>query len=159
MCFLSCCLQQEDTRQKLVISDNKVRQLETQVCEEKLASADGRKVCTSASVYLGFHILNNLFLSSTVLHTYLQIEANIHFPLCMLEQRTEEFQHEIKGLRKELESEKVQMTNSHYDFLKLFLFNFEGLHFHILLYDYILSSGFSYLITFFILSLMQNSKA
>ncbi|CBI38869.3 unnamed protein product, partial [Vitis vinifera] len=33
----------EDTRQKLVISDNKVRQLETQVCEEQLASADGRK--------------------------------------------------------------------------------------------------------------------
>lgn len=33
----------EDTRQKLVISDNKVHQLETQVCEEQLASANGRK--------------------------------------------------------------------------------------------------------------------
>ncbi|XP_059458195.1 uncharacterized protein LOC132187779 isoform X2 [Corylus avellana] len=33
----------EETRQKLVISDNKVRQLETQVCEEQLASANGRK--------------------------------------------------------------------------------------------------------------------
>lgn len=54
----------EDTRQKLVISDNKVRQLETQVCEEQLASADGRK-------------------------------------------RAEELQHEMKRLRKELESEKA----------------------------------------------------
>jgi hypothetical protein len=44
--FASCLpfLLQEDTRQKLVISDNKVRQLETQVCEEQLASANGRKV-------------------------------------------------------------------------------------------------------------------
>ncbi|XP_030929832.1 myosin-6 isoform X1 [Quercus lobata] len=33
----------EDTRQKLVISDNNVRQLETKVCEEQLASANGRK--------------------------------------------------------------------------------------------------------------------
>lgn len=33
----------EDARQKLVISDNKVRQLETEVCEEQLASANGRK--------------------------------------------------------------------------------------------------------------------
>ncbi|XAR63152.1 hypothetical protein NMG60_11022991 [Bertholletia excelsa] len=33
----------EDTRQKLVISDNKVRQLEAQVCEEQLASACGKK--------------------------------------------------------------------------------------------------------------------
>ncbi|KAJ9680763.1 hypothetical protein PVL29_019931 [Vitis rotundifolia] len=54
----------EDTRQKLVISDNKVRQLETQVCEEQQASADGRK-------------------------------------------RAEELQHEMKRLRKELESEKA----------------------------------------------------
>lgn len=35
---------QEDIRQNLVISDNKVRLLETQVCEEQLASAYGRKV-------------------------------------------------------------------------------------------------------------------
>lgn len=33
----------EDTRQKLVIADNKVRQLEAQICEEQLASATGRK--------------------------------------------------------------------------------------------------------------------
>nr|AZL19389.1 transcription factor MYB18 [Diospyros kaki] len=33
----------EDTRQKLVISDNKVRQLEAQICEEQLASASQRK--------------------------------------------------------------------------------------------------------------------
>ncbi|XP_042951360.1 uncharacterized protein LOC122286556 isoform X1 [Carya illinoinensis] len=33
----------EDTRQNLVSSDNKVRLLETQVCEEQLASANGRK--------------------------------------------------------------------------------------------------------------------
>ncbi|KAG5231261.1 trichohyalin [Salix suchowensis] len=33
----------EETRQKLVASDNKIRQLETQVCEEQLASANGRK--------------------------------------------------------------------------------------------------------------------
>ncbi|XP_057980290.1 uncharacterized protein LOC131166072 isoform X2 [Malania oleifera] len=33
----------EDMRQKLVISDNKVHQLETQVCEEQQASASGRK--------------------------------------------------------------------------------------------------------------------
>ncbi|KAF5466941.1 hypothetical protein F2P56_016820 [Juglans regia] len=33
----------EDTRQNLVISDNKVRLLETRVCEEQLASANGRK--------------------------------------------------------------------------------------------------------------------
>ena len=35
---------QEETRQKLVASDNKIRQLEAQVCEEQLASANGRKV-------------------------------------------------------------------------------------------------------------------
>ncbi|KAK2994304.1 hypothetical protein RJ640_024027 [Escallonia rubra] len=34
---------QEDTRQKLVISDNKVRQLEAQTCELQLASANGIK--------------------------------------------------------------------------------------------------------------------
>ncbi|KAL1331402.1 uncharacterized protein [Arachis hypogaea] len=33
----------EDTRQKLVVSDNKVRQLETQLHEEQLASANGEK--------------------------------------------------------------------------------------------------------------------
>ncbi|KAJ6675490.1 SMAD/FHA DOMAIN-CONTAINING PROTEIN [Salix viminalis] len=33
----------EETRQKLVASDNKIRQLEAQVCEEQLASANGRK--------------------------------------------------------------------------------------------------------------------
>lgn len=33
----------EDTREKLVISDNKVRQLEAQVCEEQLTSASSRK--------------------------------------------------------------------------------------------------------------------
>ncbi|KAJ6400441.1 hypothetical protein OIU84_015982 [Salix udensis] len=33
----------EETRQKLVVSDNKIRQLEAQVCEEQLASANGRK--------------------------------------------------------------------------------------------------------------------
>lgn len=33
----------EDTRQKLVTSDNKIRQLETQVCQEQQASANGRK--------------------------------------------------------------------------------------------------------------------
>ncbi|PSS21599.1 Myosin-2 heavy chain like [Actinidia chinensis var. chinensis] len=33
----------EETRQKLVISDNKVRQLEAQICEEQLASASERK--------------------------------------------------------------------------------------------------------------------
>ncbi|KAK9273592.1 hypothetical protein L1049_018402 [Liquidambar formosana] len=33
----------EDARQKLVTSDNKVRQLETQVCEEQLASMNARK--------------------------------------------------------------------------------------------------------------------
>ncbi|KAF3439964.1 hypothetical protein FNV43_RR18242 [Rhamnella rubrinervis] len=33
----------EDTRQKLVFSDNKVRQLETQVCEEQLASGSRKK--------------------------------------------------------------------------------------------------------------------
>ncbi|KAA8515952.1 hypothetical protein F0562_019131 [Nyssa sinensis] len=54
----------EDTRQKLVFSDNKIRQLDAQVCEEQLASANGRK-------------------------------------------RVEEFEHETKRLRKELESEKA----------------------------------------------------
>ncbi|TYG93232.1 hypothetical protein ES288_A11G094100v1 [Gossypium darwinii] len=53
----------EDTRQKLVDSDNKVRQLETQVCEEQKTSANTRK-------------------------------------------KVEELEHEIKGLRKELETEK-----------------------------------------------------
>ncbi|KAL5571986.1 hypothetical protein UlMin_021583 [Ulmus minor] len=33
----------EDTRQKLVFSDNKVRQLESQVCEEQLTSESGKK--------------------------------------------------------------------------------------------------------------------
>ncbi|CAK7347939.1 unnamed protein product [Dovyalis caffra] len=33
----------EEARQKLVASDNKVRQLEAQVCEEQLVSANGRK--------------------------------------------------------------------------------------------------------------------
>ncbi|MED6184554.1 hypothetical protein PIB30_048450 [Stylosanthes scabra] len=33
----------EDTRQKLVVSDNKVRQLETQLHEEQMASANGQK--------------------------------------------------------------------------------------------------------------------
>ncbi|KAL5538184.1 hypothetical protein UlMin_043682, partial [Ulmus minor] len=33
----------EDTRQKLVISDNKVRQLESQVCKEQLTSESGKK--------------------------------------------------------------------------------------------------------------------
>ncbi|KAJ6679515.1 SMAD/FHA DOMAIN-CONTAINING PROTEIN [Salix purpurea] len=33
----------EETRQRLVASDNKIRQLEAQVCEEQLASANGRK--------------------------------------------------------------------------------------------------------------------
>lgn len=37
-------LLQEDTRQKLVNSDNKVRQLEAQVSEAKQASANARKV-------------------------------------------------------------------------------------------------------------------
>lgn len=36
--------QQEETRQKLVLSDNKVRQLEAQICEVQLASASERKV-------------------------------------------------------------------------------------------------------------------
>ncbi|TYI54691.1 hypothetical protein E1A91_D11G092800v1 [Gossypium mustelinum] len=53
----------EDTRQKLVDSDNKVRQLETKVCEEQKTSANTRK-------------------------------------------KVEELEHEIKGLRKELETEK-----------------------------------------------------
>ncbi|KAG5538533.1 hypothetical protein RHGRI_019196 [Rhododendron griersonianum] len=35
--------QQEETRQKLVLSDNKVRQLEAQICEVQLASASERK--------------------------------------------------------------------------------------------------------------------
>lgn len=35
---------QEDTRQKLVVSDNKVRQLETQVHQEKLTNENGMKV-------------------------------------------------------------------------------------------------------------------
>ncbi|GFY92436.1 SMAD/FHA domain-containing protein [Actinidia rufa] len=34
---------QEETRQKLVLSDNKVRQLEAQTCDEQLASASERK--------------------------------------------------------------------------------------------------------------------
>ncbi|XP_031269676.1 myosin heavy chain, non-muscle isoform X2 [Pistacia vera] len=37
-------LKLDETREKLVISDNKIRQLETQVCEEQLASASGKKV-------------------------------------------------------------------------------------------------------------------
>ncbi|GLT84450.1 hypothetical protein SLE2022_026790 [Rubroshorea leprosula] len=53
----------EDTRQKLVNSENKVCQLETQVCEERHASVNARK-------------------------------------------RVEELELEMKGLRKELESEK-----------------------------------------------------
>ncbi|KAF8412357.1 hypothetical protein HHK36_000320 [Tetracentron sinense] len=68
----------EDTRQKLVISDNKLRQLEAQIREEQLSSANGRKI--------------NLML--VVL-------------LCMLKQKVEELEHEMKGLRKELESEKA----------------------------------------------------
>jgi len=40
-------LLQEDTRQKLVVSDNKVRQLETQVHEEKLATENEMKVIIS----------------------------------------------------------------------------------------------------------------
>ncbi|XP_044493067.1 uncharacterized protein LOC123216641 isoform X3 [Mangifera indica] len=36
-------LKLDETREKLVISDNKIRQLETQVCEEQLASASGKK--------------------------------------------------------------------------------------------------------------------
>ncbi|GMI66911.1 hypothetical protein like AT2G45460 [Hibiscus trionum] len=53
----------EDTRQKLVISENKVRQLESQLCEEQKASGNARK-------------------------------------------KVEELEHEMKGLRKELETEK-----------------------------------------------------
>ncbi|XWS77176.1 hypothetical protein CRYUN_Cryun01aG0239100 [Craigia yunnanensis] len=54
----------EDIRQKLVNSDNKVRQLETQVSEAQQASANARK-------------------------------------------KVEELEHEMKGLRKELETEKA----------------------------------------------------
>ncbi|KAM5554939.1 hypothetical protein ABKV19_023054 [Rosa sericea] len=54
----------EDTRQKLVVSENKNRQLDTQVCEEQ-STSDSRK------------------------------------------KRVEELEHEMKGLRKELESEKA----------------------------------------------------
>ncbi|KAF8380409.1 hypothetical protein HHK36_027895 [Tetracentron sinense] len=54
----------EDTREKLVISDNKVRQLEAQVREEQLASSNGRK-------------------------------------------KVEELEHNMKRLRKILESEKA----------------------------------------------------
>lgn len=39
----SLLLKLEDTRQKLVLSDNKTRQLETQVCEQQLATANERK--------------------------------------------------------------------------------------------------------------------
>ncbi|XP_024172231.1 myosin-9 isoform X3 [Rosa chinensis] len=53
----------EDTRKKLVVSENKNRQLDTQVCEEQ-STSDSRK------------------------------------------KRVEELEHEMKGLRKELESEK-----------------------------------------------------
>ena len=38
------CFEQEDTREKLVMSENKVRQLEAQVHEEQLAAATRRKV-------------------------------------------------------------------------------------------------------------------
>ncbi|KAK9040535.1 hypothetical protein V6N11_015683 [Hibiscus sabdariffa] len=53
----------EDTRQKLVNSENKVRQLESQVCEEQKASGNARK-------------------------------------------KVEELEHEMKGLKKKLETEK-----------------------------------------------------
>lgn len=43
---------QDETREKLVISDNKIRQLETQVYEEQLASASGTKVIMAVSANL-----------------------------------------------------------------------------------------------------------
>lgn len=43
---------QDETREKLVISDNKIRQLETQVCEEQLASASGKKVIMAVNANL-----------------------------------------------------------------------------------------------------------
>lgn len=43
MIYLSEMLQDE-TREKLVVSDNKVRQLEAQILEEQMTSAYGKKV-------------------------------------------------------------------------------------------------------------------
>ena len=53
--------QQEETRQKLVISDNKVRQLEAQTYEEQLASASERKVCMGPAAYIDRHISFKIF--------------------------------------------------------------------------------------------------
>jgi hypothetical protein len=43
--YLSCCiLTQEDSRESLVISEKKVRELETQLQDEQLVSANNQKV-------------------------------------------------------------------------------------------------------------------
>lgn len=57
------CVLQEDTRQRLVFSENKVRQLETQVCEEQLASGIGKKVM-------------HLMPTDILLYCYLTCKAN-----------------------------------------------------------------------------------
>lgn len=42
---------QEETREKLVFTDNRVRQLEAQVSEEQRASSLRKKVCATLNVY------------------------------------------------------------------------------------------------------------
>ena len=52
-------LLQEDTRQNLAVSDNKVRQLEAQVHEGKLTIANGVKVIRY--FYIEYHVALSLF--------------------------------------------------------------------------------------------------
>lgn len=103
-----CFMPQDETRERLVTSDNKVRLLETQVCKEKNVSASWKKVIMSLTANLD--IFKYVFL-----YLFWQYDLTImpedYFPTlilhCLLEQRVEELENEIKKLREELESEKV----------------------------------------------------
>uniref|UniRef100_M1AYR0 Forkhead-associated domain-containing protein n=1 Tax=Solanum tuberosum TaxID=4113 RepID=M1AYR0_SOLTU len=75
---------QEDTRQKLVVSDNKVRQLEAQLYEEQLSSACRKKKIEE-----------------------LEHERNMLGKELESEKKIEELEHERNMLGKELESEKA----------------------------------------------------
>lgn len=88
----------------MVISDNNVRQLETKVCEEQLASANGRKV--KFFVKIKYYIFLGYF------HLKKMLKLMLFVLVWMLMQRVETLEHEMKRLRKELEIEKVETEAS-----------------------------------------------
>ena len=95
----------------MVLSDNRVRQLEAQVAEEKQAVSFRKKVCRSQAFYLTAYVFVILILDDAVNETDSSMKL-ICLSVVLINQRVEELEVETRRMRRELDKEKVQVEIS-----------------------------------------------